>query len=80
MNGIPASFILGDFKFANVPAGKISDTYEVRGHDRSLWVFPLKWALTPIPPTGSATNFIKGGHAKLKTADTIRIYYHPGWI
>lgn len=80
MNGIPASVIVGSFKFENIPSGQITNTYEFFGQDRSLWVFPLKWALTPLPPTGSLTNFIKGGHAKLDRDDTITIYYYPNWI
>lgn len=79
MNGIPASIIFGDFKFDNIDSAKVTDIYEVYGQDRSLWVFPLKWALTILPPTGSLTNFIKGGHAKLKENDTIELYYHPNW-
>lgn len=80
MNGIPASIIVGNFKIENIDKGKISDFYEIEGQNRSLWVFPLKWALTPVPPTGSLTNFIKGGHAKLKTDKEIVIYYYPDWI
>ena len=79
MNGIPASIIFGDFQFENLDSAKFSDTYEKYGQDRSLWVYPLKWALTPLPPTGSLTNFIKGGHAKLKEKEEITIYYHPNW-
>lgn len=79
MNGIPASIIFSDFKFDNIERTKLSDTYEEYGLDRSGWVFPLKWALTPLPPTGSLTNFIKGGHAKLTTDEVIEIYYHPNW-
>lgn len=79
MNGIPASIIFGDFKFENIDSAKVTDTYEVYGQDRSLWVFPLKWALTFLPPTGTLTNFIKGGHAKLKDNETIEVYYHPNW-
>ncbi len=80
MNGIPASIIVGDFEFENIPKGQISDSFEIRGQDRSLWVYPLKWALTILPPTGTLTNFIKGGHAKLKENKTIQIYYYPEWI
>jgi len=80
MNGIPASIVFGDFQFKNIKPEQLTDTYEVYGQDRSLIVFPLKWALTILPPTGSLTNFIKGGHAKLKTNKTITIYYHPNWI
>lgn len=79
MNGIPASIIFGDFQFDNIDSSKVTDTFEVYGQDRSLWVFPLKWALTFLPPTGSLTNFIKGGHAKLKDNETIELYYHPNW-
>lgn len=80
MNGIPASIIFGDFKFPNIDENKTDYTYERFGQDRSLWVFPLKWSLTFLPPTGSLTNFIKGGHARLKTNKIIEIYYHPNWI
>lgn len=80
MNGIPASIIVGNFEVENIPKGQISDSFEIRGQDRSLWVYPLKWALTILPPTGSLTNFIKGGHAKLKENKTIQIYYYPEWI
>lgn len=80
MNGIPASIIFGDFKFENIDTNKIDYTYERFGQDRSLWVFPLKWALTILPPTGSFTNFIKGGHAKLKKNKIIEINYYPDWI
>ena len=79
MNGIPASIIFNDFKFDGLESGKFTDTYEKFGQDRSLWVYPLKWVLTPLPPTGSLANFIKGGHAKLKTREIIEIYYHPYW-
>lgn len=79
MNGIPASIIFSDFRFEGLESAKFTDTFEKFGQDRSLWVFPLKWALTPLPPTGSLTNFIKGGHAKLKTGEVFEIYYHPYW-
>ena len=80
MNGIPASIILSDFKINGITDGQLTTTYEFFGQDRSLWVFPLKWALTPIPPTGSLTNFIKGGHAKIRSQKPIEIYYYyPEW-
>ena len=79
MNGIPASIVFDDFEIEGVPKSKITQTYEVFGQDRSLLVFPLKWALTILPPTGSLTNFIKGGHAKVKLDDDITIFYYPNW-
>ena len=79
MNGIPASIIFGDFKINGIKSAQIDESFEVFGQDRSLLVFPLKWALTPLPPTGSLTNFIKGGHVKVKKNKIITIYYHPEW-
>lgn len=79
MNGIPASIIFGNFEFENISKKQITDSFEIKGQDRSLWVFPLKWALTPLPPTGSLTNFIKGGHVKVNKHDIVKLYYHPNW-
>lgn len=79
MNGIPASIIFGDFKIKGIPSYQLDESFEVFGQDRSLWVFPLKWALTPLPPTGSLTNFIKGGHVCVRKRNIFTIYYHPEW-
>lgn len=79
MNGIPASIIFEDFQIPNTQPHQITEMYEIYGQDRSLIVFPLKWALTFLPPTGSLTNFIKGGHAKLKPNKIITLYYYPNW-
>lgn len=79
MNGIPASIIFDSFEIPGVQKEQISDTIEVHGQDRSLIVFPLKWALTILPPTGSLTNFIKGGHARLNTGKLLTLYYYPEW-
>ena len=72
---------IGDFiiRINNIKKGQLSQSFEIFGQDRSLFVFPLKWALTPLPPTGSLTNFIKGGHAKLSENKTITIYFYPEW-
>ena len=79
MNGIPASIIFKDFNIEGIPKTKITNGYEITGQNRSLIVFPLKWALTILPPTGSLTNFIMGGHAKVKPKTQIIINYHPEW-
>lgn len=80
MNGIPASIIFTNFKLVEQSIkGQLSAEYEIQGQDRSLIVFPLKWALTILPPSGSLTNLIMGGHAKLKTKERITIYYYPEW-
>ena len=80
MNGIPASIIFTDFKSDKIHKGTFSQSAEIFGQDRSLWVFPLKWALTILPPTGSLTNFILGGHVKVGTKKVIKIDYFPEWI
>lgn len=79
MNGIPASIILSGFQIDGIKKSKLTNSYEIIGQDRSLMVYPLKWALTILPPTGSLTNFIKGGHAKIKVKKHITIYYYPEW-
>ncbi len=79
MNGIPASIVFGDFKIRGIEQNKITQKYEQFGLDLSLFVFPLKWALTPLPPTGSLTNFILGGRAKLDPKKEITLYYYPEW-
>lgn len=80
MNGIPASIIFDNFEIEGIEKGKLSDTTEIFGQDRCYIVFPLKWALTFLPPTGSLTNFIMGGHAKLRTSRVLTIYYYPEWL
>lgn len=77
LNGIPYSISFGNFEIPDIPKKKLTDSYEKRGFSRTPFVLPLKWALTPLPPTGSLTNFIKGGHAKITPKDDIIIYYYP---
>ncbi len=79
MNGFPAEIILGNFQIPNIKQSQLMDTYTKKGQNRCLWVYPLKWSLTLIPFVGSLTNLIMGGHAIIKTSDTITIYYYPEW-
>jgi hypothetical protein len=79
MNGFPAEIIIDNFEIPNVEKSQLISTYTKIGQNRCIWVYPLKWALTPFPPTGSITNIIKGGHAKIKTSDVITLYYYPEW-
>ena len=79
MNGIPASIVLGDFNIEGLDKNKLTPRYEKFGMDLSLFVFPLKWALTFLPPTGSLTNFILGGHASIRKNKKIDLYYYPNW-
>ena len=43
--------------------------YQKTGQDRTLWLLPIKWALTILWPSGYFVNFIVGGHAKLTEKD-----------
>lgn len=79
MNGIPGKIIVDDFAIENIPQEKLKGIYTKKGKDYSLLVFPIKWALTPIPGVGSLTNFIIGGHAKITKKNVITIYYYPNW-
>lgn len=79
LNGIPYTIIIDDFKFKNLDSNKILSGFQKDGFNRTYFVLPLKWALTPLPPTGSLTNFIKGGHSKITPKDKITLYYFPNW-
>ena len=79
MNGFPAEIIIDKFKIPGISQSKLLSTYSKAGQNRCLIVYPIKWMLTPIPLAGSLTNFIKGGHARLKPSDTVIIYYYPDW-
>lgn len=79
MNGVPAVIILDKFEIQGLDKSKLKGTYTKKGQNRGLLVFPIKWALTPIPFVGSITNVILGGHAKIKTKNTVEIYYFPDW-
>ena len=79
MNGIPGQIIIDDFKIPGIDESKIKSTYIKRGPDRTIFVLPLKYALTPFFPLGTLTNFLIGGNAKITKNDTIPIYYYPNW-
>ncbi len=79
MNGFPAEIVVDNFDIPNIKQSQLISNYVKKGQNRCLWVFPLKWSLTFIPFVGSLTNLIMGGHAKIKTTDTITLYYYPNW-
>lgn len=79
MNGFPAEIIVGNFEIPGVKSSQLQGVYIKKGQNRCFWVYPLKWALTFIPFVGSLTNFIMGGHARLKTSDIVTLYYFPQW-
>lgn len=78
-NGIPAALIIDNFEIPNIEKDKLKSLYIKKGANRTIYILPVKWALTPLPPTGSFTNIILGGHAKITPKDKIVIYYYPKW-
>lgn len=80
MNGIPSILILDGFEFKNIDSRKLEAKYIKRGFDNTLFVLPLKWALTFLYPLGSFTNFIIGCEAGISPKDELIIYYYPEWI
>ena len=66
-----------DFEIEGLKKEQLTPYYEIFGQDRTLMVLPLKWVLTVLPPSGSLTNFIMGGHVKLKPKKHITIFYYP---
>lgn len=79
MNGIPAILIVDNFQIDGIDSDKLKGTYIKKGLNLSWLVFPIKWALTILPPTGSLTNFITGGNATIDSKDTITLRYYPDW-
>ncbi len=79
MNGIPHSIIINNFDILQIDPSKLKSSYQKDGWNRTYLVLPLKWSLTFLPPTGSLTNFILGGHAKVTPKDEINVYYYPLW-
>lgn len=79
MNGFPAEIILNNFKIDGIDSNKLMGEYTETGRNWALMVYPIKWALTPIPFVGSLTNLIKGGEAHIRPCDTILVKYYPNW-
>lgn len=76
MSGIPGTITLGRINIDGIDNSKLRYYYVKKGQDRTLWILPLKWALTFIPFAGTFTNLIRGGHAILSPADDITIFYY----
>ena len=79
MNGFPAEIILDNFKIEGINDSQLLDTYIKTGINFAILVYPIKWALTPIPFVGSITNLIMGTNATIRTDDDVVIYYFPNW-
>ena len=80
MNGIPASIVFKDFEIEGLEKEQLTNYYEIFGQDRTMIILPLKWLLTILPPSGSLTNLIMGGHVKLKPKKHITIFYYHDFI
>ena len=76
MSGIPGTITLGRINIDGIDTEHLRYYYVKKGQDRTLWILPLKWALTFIPFVGSFTNLIKGGQAIISPADDITVYYY----
>ena len=76
MSGIPGTITLGRINIDGIDNSHLRYYYVKKGQDRTLWILPVKWALTFIPFAGTLTNLIKGGQANLSPADDITVYYY----
>ena len=76
---MPGQIILDDFSIPGIEPHKVKGSFLKKGADLTLLVLPVKWALTPLPPLGSCTNVIIGGHGIIKPRTKITIYYYPNW-
>lgn len=79
ISGIPGEIFISDFEIPGIKSSQIMEPISKRGQNRTLWILPLKWALTPLPPLGSFTNIIVGGDGVLKPKHTLKLYYYPNW-
>jgi len=79
MNGFPAELLIDDFEIPGIRPSQIKGDYTKKGVNLCWLVFPLKWALTPLPPSGSLTNFIIGTNVALKPKNVVIIHYYPDW-
>lgn len=79
ISGIPGELYISDLQIPNVENSQILEPIVKRGLNTTLWILPLKWALTPLPPFGTFTNIIWGWDAKLKPSRTIYVSVYPEW-
>ena len=79
MNGFPAEIIIDNFKIDGINDSQLMSTYTKAGKNFALLVYPIKWALTPIPFVGSLTNLIHGTNVRIDTDDVIVVKYFPHW-
>lgn len=79
MNGIPAMIIVDRFEIPGLDSAKMKSYFVKKGLNLTYLVLPIKWVLTPFPPTGSLANFVIGGPTKISPKTDVTIYYYPDW-
>ena len=79
MNGFPAEIMLDEFEIEGIKTSQLLCNYTKKGISFAYLVFPIKWALTPIPFVGSLTNLIMGTNATIEAGDEITVQYFPNW-
>ena len=79
MNGFPAEIMLDEFEIEGIKTSQLLCNYTKKGFSFAYLVYPIKWALTPIPFVGSLTNLILGTNATIEAGDIITIQYYPNW-
>ena len=77
MTGVQGTITIGQISIPNLDSDKLYYYIVKEGQNRTLWIMPIKWALTFIPFVGTVTNLIKGGQAVLSPSDTFVVYYYP---
>ena len=77
MAGVQGTLTIGRLSIKGLESDKLYYYLVKEGQNRTLWIMPIKLALTFIPFAGSFTNLIKGGQAILSPSDTFIVYYYP---
>jgi len=69
--GVPSDVVIGNFSIDGIPlGGEINKT----GANRAFWVYPCAYVFNILPGLGYAFAPIRGGHAKVKPAQTYTLY------
>ena len=76
--GVPAEIYLDNFKIPNAKPSQLICEQNIIGHHK-WWLKAIKPLTVPGFCLAPAFYFIRGGHAKLKENDTIKVLYFPDW-
>lgn len=69
--GVPADLVIGNFTMPDKLV--LNGSIERQGANRSLWVYPTGYLLTPILLIGLPIFAIRGGHAKLSPRKVFQV-------